>query len=295
MNASTRGLARTTMVAVATLLFPAMGYAYSHNEHQTNNTGATAYDVVKILEGDYQISDMMEWDFAQHDYYHRTVNGKVQTVLRWWDGAVPAGSAGDVCFTATALGNSASYAKIIGAWWTDENGVPQGDYYPAVSMSVNFDDPNNPLVAIGNHQAGNINVAVDDNGMPLNPNFWQEGDFALGGAANPLQVFGVKAAIVDVAMTPQNLFVENTIFDNGPDGMADSFFDIFTEIVIDPEQELDAFLGRPVAPGQSVVLVADLGDGNYDLFNFENRIPEPTTAVLCGLGFLGILLLRKRN
>jgi hypothetical protein len=128
--------------------YSSISYGWSHNEHQINNTGATAYDVVKILDGDYTITRMMEWDFHSHDYYHRVVGGKMQTVLRWWNGNVPNGTAGDVCFTAIPLpgDTSSSCAQIIGDWWTDLYGVPIAKYpHPAVSVCANFKAMDNGL------------------------------------------------------------------------------------------------------------------------------------------------------
>ena len=287
MRNSIKSLSIAALLGGAIVLCPSTASAWSHNEHQRNDTGATAYDVVKILDGDYEITDMMEWDFPQHDYYHRTVSGKKQTVLRWWGGAVPSNDLGDVCFTAKALGGSPSYAKIIGAWWTDENGVPLGGYYPATSMEINFDDPNYPVVKIGNFQAGDIDVPDPT----VNPNFWEDGDFTLIGNAAPLHVVNVKAAVVDEAFTPQNLFVENTI--NDP-VLGDQFFDVFSNITIPAGEIMEMPLGQGVAAGQSLVLVADLGNGNYDLFNFVNTVPEPGTAALFLLGFVCFLRFGKR-
>lgn len=290
MNVWTRNLLKAVfVVGVAATLCP-RALAWSHNEHQTNATGATAYDVVKILEGDYTITEMQDWDFAQHDYYHRSVNGQVQTVLRWWNGSVAPGHTGDVCFTAVPLGGSAPHAKIIGAWWTDANGVPLGNYYPALSMEIDFADPANPIVRIGNYQAGDIQVPD-----PLvNPNFWANGDFTLIGEADPLHVVKLSAAVIDGAMGPAELFVEQTIFDPV---LADSFFDVFTNTDILPGEpgELATPLGLPVAFGQSVVLVADLGEGNYDLYNFEAPLPEPCALLLLGCAGMGVICRRRQG
>ena len=287
MKTLTRSLSIAIVVCAAIATFPPSVFGWSHNEHQNNNTGATAYDVVKILEGDYTITDMMTWDFADTDYYHRTVGGEMQTVLRWTNGTVPAGTAGDVCFTAVPLGGSASHAKIIGAWWTDQHDVPMGNYNPTISAQFDFADLNNPLVQVGNLQAGQIAVNA------ANPNFWEEGDFTLTGNAAPMNGVQVWAAVVDVALGPPDLFVEKTIFDTGPGGLADSFFDVFTDLSIAGGATIAQPLGRPVALGQSVVLVADLGEGNYDLFNFV--VPEPCTMLLLGLGFLGVLGHRRKH
>jgi hypothetical protein len=280
------GLSVAMLMCAAIATHPSIALGWSHNEHQINNTGATAYDVYKILEGDYTITDMMEWDFPEHEYYHRTVDDKIQTVLRWWGGAVPNGEAGDVCFTAVPLGGSASQAKIIAAGWTDADGVPLGDYYPALGAEIDFGNLGNPVVKIGNQQAAQI---VVDAG---NPRFWEEGDFILSGIAASLHVVHVWAAIVDGALGPQDLFVEKTIFDTGPGGLADSFFDVFTELSIDGGMIVSMPLGEPIQLGQSVVLVADLGGGNYDLYNFQ-AVPEPCTMLLCGLGSLCVLLRRR--
>ena len=287
MKLSTKGLVIAVLMGAAIAVYPTVASAWSHNEHVVNSTGATAYDVVKILDGDYEITDMMEWDFANHDYYHRTVGGKVQTVLRWWGGTVAAGDVGDVCFTAKPLGCSVQHAKIIGAWWTDENGEPLGNYYPALSLEIDFTNPNNPIVEIGNNQAANIDFNAG------NPNFWADGDFVLSGNAAPLHVVKVQAAIVDDAFTPENLFVENTI--NGP--IADSFFDIFTNVDVLAGDPLTVPLGEMVMPGQSVVVVANLGGGNYDLFNFTTcNVPEPSMVILLiSLGFVVLLGFRRKR
>ncbi|MEW5803857.1 MAG: cohesin domain-containing protein [bacterium] len=268
--------------------YSSISFGWSHNEHQQNNTGATAYDVVKILDGDYTITEMMEWDFLNHEYYHREVNGKMQTVLRWWNGQVPAGTAGDVCFTATPLGGSASHAPIIGAWWTDEHGNPIGTYYPAASVTVDFpyigDGFFIPVVHVGNFQAAEIKVNEND------PDFWKNGNFELIGQAAPLPVHAVKVAVVDEAFTPRTLNLENTL--EGP--LANQFFDILlsqdgTPPAINYGDVLSLPLGntgaeRAIHFGQSLVVVVDLGGGNYDFFNFEAPLPSA-----CGETDIGIL------
>jgi hypothetical protein len=252
-----------------TVSYASISYGWSHNEHQINTTGTTAYDVVKILDGDYEITEMMENDFSEHDYYHRTVNGKMQTVLRWWNGAVPDGDAGDVCFTAVPLGGSATHAVIIGASWTDQGGVPIDDYpFPAASAGVDFNDMGEEgileaVVHLGNYQAGRIKVNAD------NADFWKDGDFQLLGEAAPIPIYGVKVAVLNRALTPETLNLENTI--KGPS--ANQFFDVFTEIdVLKYNEDMSVSLldkGLAVYPGQSVVMVVDQGNGNYGFFNFD--------------------------
>lgn len=279
---------RIVCIAIAVCVIMAAGsssvLAWSHNEHQYNNTGQDAHDVVKILEGHYDIPQMMDWDFASYGYSQTYLNGKPVTVLRWWDGIVSPGTAGDVCFTATAPGEGQPnpHAKIIGAWWTGPDGLPIGQYYPALSAKIDFADLANPVVEIGNHQAAQIDV------NNLNPNAWADGDFTLTGDAAPMNVHKVWAAVIDGALGPEDLFVEKTIFDDGPGGLADSFFDVFVEVDIPGGNIMNQALGMPVQLGQSVVVVADLGGGNYDLFNFE-VIPEPCSMLVLGLGCLGIL------
>ncbi|MEW5802306.1 MAG: cohesin domain-containing protein [bacterium] len=263
-------------------------FAWTHNEHNKNKTGATAYDVVKILDGDYEVTEMAEWDFHSHTYYHRSVGGKMQTVLRWWNGAVPPNDYGDCCFTVRSLpsGQYAYDAKILAAWWTDENGIPLGSYIPTVSTRVEFfpleDGLFRPRIALGNYQAARIAVNRD------NPNRWADGDYQLQGEAAPVTIHGVYVGVVDGALDPYTLTIENTI--KGPDASLYSFFDVFTSSAdgtvranttlaynqATPAKDVDQVL----TAGQSLVIVVDLGDGQYDLFNFE----APELCAQCIMG-----------
>jgi hypothetical protein len=270
--------------------YSSISWSWTHNEHKVNNTGATAYDVMKILDGDYEIPEMMTQDFKSHMYYHRCVcdpqgKCKIQTVLRWRNGQVPNGDTGDVCFTAIPLDGSPSCAQIIGAWWTDQYGVPLGDFpFDAVSIGNPFKPIQGPIAG----HAGQFYAVLELNNLQAaqivpnlqNADSMDKGDFVLKGEAAPLHIYGVKVAVVDKAFTPETLTLENTI--NGP--LARSFFDVLkadTEIpynqpisLLVPDtanQPISLFQATPllIFAGQSLVIVVDLGGGNYDLFNFE--------------------------
>lgn len=286
-------------------------YGWSHSEHQKNTSGAPAYGVVKILAGDYVASEMLEEDFKQHGYCQREAGIRKQTVLRWWDGAVAEGDYGDVGSTALHIRGNPRQARIIGACWTDENGVPIGSSYPAISVEVEFQDAGDgkfkPIVKLGNFQAAKITVNQD------NPEFWEEGDFQLSGEAGPASIHEVKAAIMDEAFTPKSLTLGNTL--EGP--QASSFWDVTFSQPLIPQpvsvSGLDTISVPPAATaisghalavnygetisssetalgdkvmtlGQSLVVVINLGNGNYEFFNFE--IP---LACFCGEADGGIL------
>jgi hypothetical protein len=264
-------------------------HAWSHNEHNVNNNSTTAYDVVKILDGDYEISAMMDWDFSSQDYYHVSIGSKVYTVLRWWNGQVPPGTAGDVCFTAEALGShSAPRAEIVAAWWTGPTGMPIGNYIPEISVDVAFDrlvnQKWNPDITFKNNQFAEIAAAQS------NPNRWADGDFVLSGQAAPILMHTVRAAAVPGALTPETLTIENlTANYNYPTG----FQVLNTPTALPygvPFTTSSSTLS--VGYGESLVVVADLGGGNYKLYNFE--APVLSSASVLGLSAgvpIGVLLL----
>lgn len=109
-------------------------YAWSHNEHFHNNTGQTAYDVHKILDGRYAITAMMTGQpFNSTNWYWR---GN-ETVLRWYDGQVPNCQRGHCCFTAKPRIVYIPVRAIIKKkYWTDRYGAYIGDCGPNISIIV---------------------------------------------------------------------------------------------------------------------------------------------------------------
>ena len=258
----------------------ATSLAWTHNEHVINNSGDTAHDVVKILDGHYNITAMAHWTFPSTGSWQvTTLGGKEVTVLRWWGATVPPGGHADCCFTAlTASGNTAPQSIILAAFWTDENGLPYAPF-PSPSHLMVF-SPNHPSfsveLSIQNNQTSGINISsIAD---------WETGNFQLIGEADPITVNNLRTLVVDGALDPYTLTLDNLTNNYDYPG---AFQQLTDQVVLPYGQTLQLPDPPDMVTGQSLVAVADLGDGNFDLYNFE--APDETMAVPAfgPIGFIG--------
>lgn len=313
----------TTFALIALAANSALGW--SHNEHNVNTTGSEARGVVKVLDGRYDISDQMTWDFSTTSWSQREVSpGQWQTVLRWESASptelVANTAVGDACFTAVPTPGSGSdpYATIIGAWWTDVNGDPIGTFpTPGASMEVDFpinpaapSDPIVPEVRIGNAQQ----VIDPDTGLLVD-----------GVTAPAIQIVGpARMGIFDEPVGPPELWFNETLRPGleyegeavqalGP---PDSFFDVWFDIddamadnrggivQLEPGEDLIGFTYDSVTgpgllpdllPGQTLVALFDLGQGNFDSYSFTAPIPEPSSLALLVCVFAGLVGIKRRH
>ncbi len=124
---------RSTYIVVLTLcivvLWSVSSFAWSNNQHYTNNTGQPAYDLTKILRGVYVLTDtMLNRPFADCavGYF------PPYTIAHWYNGVVQPGEKGHACFTVAG----GSSADIIVALWTDSLGQFIGVAGPSPSSRV---------------------------------------------------------------------------------------------------------------------------------------------------------------
>jgi hypothetical protein len=117
-------------VAVATLLasgYPAL--AWDVNETLTNNTGHTAEDLTKIVEGTVTMAITNRLGTPSITNF-TTPGGTTLSIIHWGPGGTPVLDGGSVlgCYNATGS------TKLYGAYWTDANSVFIGR--AAVEVSV---------------------------------------------------------------------------------------------------------------------------------------------------------------
>jgi hypothetical protein len=268
-------------------------HAWTHNEYPKNNTGGTAYDFIKVLDGDYNITSMMRGTpFRKAGSSHRPDgSGGIETVLKWWDGTVPPNVRAGLCFHATrAMGNQRR-AKIIYASWTDASGAPLFPPVKALSVSVDFDETSVDYQWNFNGNLEN-NLAAGIEANTSNPDWWSEGDFELIGEADPITVVSLRGVVIDGALTPETLTLENLETNYGYPGAFTEYIGATTVIYGNPIP-FDCG-GVIINSSQSLVLVADQGDGNYDFFNFgapSPAVPVPATASIGTAGLAALLVI----
>jgi len=120
------------LVATLALSVAPSVFAWTHNEHVHNNTGQTVNDVHKVLEGIWDIPEMMIATFPNTDWYVDPVDSL--TYLHWWGADLPHCEYAHTCFTAAdpVTGNAAPGGIIRRAYFTYD-GVFVGDMGPSAS------------------------------------------------------------------------------------------------------------------------------------------------------------------
>jgi len=102
------------VLALFLLIGASQSYAWQVNQHYTNNTGQTAYDLTKILGGHVTCTDtMLNLPFTQFETAYR---GPF-TFFHWSGGSVPPGQQGHACFST----NTPTVPPFV-ALWTDAGG-----------------------------------------------------------------------------------------------------------------------------------------------------------------------------
>lgn len=107
------------------LMGPAAAFSYNNQQGYVNDTGETANDLTKILEGYHVITDAIHDEFATHSVGY----GPNMTVIHWEDGEVEDGEFTWACFS-TASGDAAT---VIAVFWTN-SGIKIDDAGPALGI-----------------------------------------------------------------------------------------------------------------------------------------------------------------
>lgn len=128
----TRCMKSTILVAMTACVF-AMGSTYALawdvQQHYTNTTGQTAYDLTKILWGNWTVNEAIHIPFPSHTVtYH---NGF--TIIHWYGATVPAGSGAYACFNG---GSATPEARVLCAYWTDAAGNFIGGAMPVLGVGI---------------------------------------------------------------------------------------------------------------------------------------------------------------
>ncbi|MEW5922798.1 MAG: hypothetical protein AB1746_02295 [Candidatus Zixiibacteriota bacterium] len=196
------------VVALVCLLY-VPGAAWQVNEHYTNNTGQTAYDLTKILLGNVICTDtMMNQPFAS--FTHMPFGSF--TFFHWYDGTVAPGQQGHACFSTNA-----PLIPPFAAFWTDQDGHFIGLAGPVVMPSIDYNSQTGEITfKIGNEwknwtgagfppqtgdaPGGNVgDVTIIDAFYTLEPNGYdlEQLDSASLGGLNWFQIPGLVDLVVD--------------------------------------------------------------------------------------------------
>ena len=140
-------------------------YAYDAQQYYTNTYPDTAFDLTKILRGNWTISG------AIHDKFknHTVTNLGNLTIIHWDNGFVPPGQGTWACFN-TATGDS---APVIAALWTDAEGNYIGPAGPVGSSSGSRDTSGNVIIDVSHNWVQWNDTAYpveeDSSGPPYGP------------------------------------------------------------------------------------------------------------------------------
>lgn len=118
------------------LCYAAVSYGWNNQQGYVNNTGVTAYDLTKIIDGTQDITDAIHDKFNNHSVDY--VAGL--TVLHFYNGEVAPGEFTWACFNSA----SGEELEVIAVFWTNADGSKIGNAGPAYKTYPNavFTDPN---------------------------------------------------------------------------------------------------------------------------------------------------------
>ena len=108
--------------------------AWDKQEHYTNYTSESAYDLTKILWGDYAITDAIHAPFQSHVVVKWPSNIlPLFTIIHWYNpiAPVPPGGMAYACFSIA--GDAPIH--VLGAWWTRADGTFIGWAGPNLAQS----------------------------------------------------------------------------------------------------------------------------------------------------------------
>ena len=127
-----------------TLFWSQLAYAWTVNQHYQNKTGQTAYDLTKILMGNYVLTDTML--HLPFDSCTIIPLGPF-AIVRWHGGQVAPNGWGHACFT------TAQNIKplVVIPLWTDANGLIIGTAGPAVGAFIDVIKETNRVRVRLNH------------------------------------------------------------------------------------------------------------------------------------------------
>jgi hypothetical protein len=182
MNA--RILFSVLAVVVALAVAPS-AFAWTHNEHVHNNTGQVVNDVHKVLNGQWDIPEMMTTTFANTEWYYDPADDK--TYLTWWGDNLPHCEYAHCCFTAQdpVTGNAAPGGIVERAYFTFD-GDFVGDLGPVASAQGRGEQ--DVFVA----EVGNFHMLEGDPMMP----------------APPIEVLEIAIGFVDTCLPIEDLVFE---------------------------------------------------------------------------------------
>ncbi len=125
------------LLTVLVLLAGSSAFAWQVNQHYTNNTGQTAYDLTKILLGNITCTDtMLNQPFAD---FTRT-GFRVYSVFHWYNGTVAPGEKAHCCFSTNA-----PVAPPYVALWTDASGSFIGLAGPVAIPYISYNQVTNEI------------------------------------------------------------------------------------------------------------------------------------------------------
>ena len=172
------------VVAALSLYFATAGLAWENQEQYQNNMDVPAYDLTKILEGNYDFTEVIIYDEATapaakfKEYVVTYPAG--HTKIHWFNGQVGPGEKTWACFS-TGLEQT---VNVIAAYWTDEEGNKLGEAGPPVaSEAINYlgsttvelrnswvrwdHDANVPGEPVGRITISNVSWAITEVNRPL--------------------------------------------------------------------------------------------------------------------------------
>jgi hypothetical protein len=106
----------TGLVFVIAMVWSTAALAYDVQQMYRNDCGETAYDLMKVIEPEVEITTAIHDGFANHTWWNS--NGK--TYLKFYDGRVKPGYSTWACFDFESS-NEVEFVEVTDAYWTDSN------------------------------------------------------------------------------------------------------------------------------------------------------------------------------
>jgi hypothetical protein len=223
--------------------------AYDIQEMYHNGTGQTAYDLTKILEGDVQVDDFYGGIvFPEHEVNHFCPG---YTFVHFWGDSIPDSGSTWACFNVSGV---EEYAKVVSAFWTDENGNNIGPAGPATETSTHMWE-------------GDVLLEVHHNNVVWDGDYPPQSGDGPGTPWGPIQINEIYYTVSDSMYS-----------------LADLNEDLFTdpELVWIPLADVELYYGDTETynlgplPDNDVLIVryAAEGDGQMSLEMYQIRISD---------------------